>query len=387
MNILADENFALLQPLFGSLGSIRTSPGREIDADVIGDADVLLVRSVTRVTPDLLRGSNVRFVGSATIGTDHLDVEGLRAAGIATANAPGCNARSVVEYDLAALSHFYRMGRLDWDRALFGVVGLGNVGGAVATILQDLGLRVIGCDPFVRRTSLEQVGIDTLLARADVVLLHAPMTATGPHPTRHLLDAARLRGMKPGALLLNAGRGGVINNEALLAHVSEFPGRLGGLGLDVWEGEPDILPDLVAMADIATPHVAGYSQEGKWRGSWQVAVALRKFLGLEPPEEWETIRNRQKAPDLPLPDPGPGGSFWDHLDVWMQAICPVMRDTAALKSLSLQGRSERIAGFDRLRRYYPVRREAAAYAVPASVDAMNPRLRAAGFRSGGPSAG
>ena len=157
MKIVADENLALVRELFAGTGELVCKPGRAMTAGDVRDADVLLVRSVTRVDADLLAGSRVGFVGTATIGTDHLDLDWLRQAGIRVAAAPGCNARSVVEYVLAGLCDLWRRGRLDWENAVFGVVGLGNVGARLARVLQGLGLNVLGCDPLVCHDDIEQL--------------------------------------------------------------------------------------------------------------------------------------------------------------------------------------------------------------------------------------
>ena len=319
LEMIADENMALVKELFSDLGELTCLPGRSISPKDVAEADVLLVRSVTRVDAALLAGSRIRFVGTATIGTDHLDLPWLSRAGIVTASAPGCNARSVVEYVVAALFDFWRRDRLDWDRRVFGVVGLGNVGARLARTLQGLGLKVVGCDPFVSHPDIRQLPLDELLGEADVLSLHTPLTKGGSHPTWHLFDDRRLKALRKNTILINTGRGDVVDNAALLRVLRE--GLLEGsdVALDVWENEPGIDPELLQTVAIGTPHVAGYSQEGKWQGSQMVRDALCHFLGkpsgLTPQAE-------------PLADVGSlrmSGTGWQALAGLVASVYPLRR--------------------------------------------------------------
>ena len=217
MLIVADENMALVRQFFGHLGTLSCVAGRQMSSQQVSAANVVLVRSVTPVNAALLAGSRVRFVGSATIGADHLDQDWLTAQGIVFTTAPGCNARSVVDYVLTALVHLSQQQAFDLSGRVLGVVGLGNVGYLLARVGQALGLRVLGCDPWVNRTDIEQVSLAQLLREADIVSLHTPLIRDGEHPTFHLLNAANLPTLQPGTILLNCGRGAVIDNQALLA--------------------------------------------------------------------------------------------------------------------------------------------------------------------------
>jgi erythronate-4-phosphate dehydrogenase len=278
VRIVADENMPLLGELFGAQGEVVALPGRAITPAVVRDADVLLVRSVTRVDAGLLADSAVRFVGSATSGCDHVDRDWLAAAGIEFAHAPGCNAGAVVQYVLAVCCAL----RPRWRELTVGILGCGAVGGRLWRLLAALGVRCLTCDPLLPAGALPvPVALDRLLGEADILCLHVPLTEDGPHATHHLLDAGRLARLKPGALLINAARGAVVDNAALRRRLVE--GRELSVALDVWEGEPAIDLDLWRLVDLGTPHIAGYSREGRENGSRAVYEAFRAWRGLPPP--------------------------------------------------------------------------------------------------------
>ena len=226
------------------------------------------MRSVTQVNEALLADTPVRFVGTATIGTDHVDLPWLERQGIGFSSAPGSNADSVVEYVLSSLLHLARERGFDLFDKVVGIVGVGNVGGRLQQRLQTMGIEVLLCDP--PRVDQEGeagfVDLATLLQQADIVSLHTPLVRSGPWPSWHLFNAEALALLKPDAILLNTGRGSVIDNRALLAFKRQRPDVT--LVLDVWEHEPEVDPQLAALCAVATPHIAGYALDGKIRGSW-----------------------------------------------------------------------------------------------------------------------
>lgn len=353
--IVADENIPQVAACFAQLGEVRTLPGRSLSAAAVSDADILLVRSVTRVDAALLEGSRVRFVGTATIGTDHLDLDYLARRGIAVASAPGSNADSVVDYVLSSLCALPGVAERLLGGGVAGIVGLGNVGGRLLRRLQRLGIRCVGYDPLLgARVDLPLVSLEEALA-ADVVCLHTPLTRGGAHPTRHLLDGARLEGLRPGTVLLNAGRGAVVDNAALRRRLE----RAGDLQvvLDVWETEPGFDPALQALVAIGTPHIAGYSLDGKLAGTRMMVEACCRFLGVP-------------LPDLPAAGPAlplrlaPGLEGAELLRAVVQAVYDVRVDDAAMRAATagLSG-AELGAAFDRLRKQYPVRRELGAVEI------------------------
>lgn len=360
---------------FAPLGDVRVLPGRTLAAADVREADVLLVRSVTRVDRALLDGSRVQFVGTATIGTDHLDLDWLRSAGITVASAPGCNAQSVVEYVLSALCVTNDLlESLQGRRSRVGIVGLGNVGGRLARRLSALGIDVIGCDPLVAESVIPRRALDEVLA-ADVVCLHTPLTRGGDHPTWHLLDAARIAALRPGTLLLNAGRGDVVDTAALLQRLRRAADL--DVVLDVWEGEPAINIDLLERLRLGSPHIAGYSQDGKLAGTRMVLEACCRHFELQLPQ----LDDAEVRPRLQL------DAALDEVALLRSAVLQAYdiraddtRMRAALRDDDVSG-----AAFDALRRHYPVRRELAAFEVDVSgVLSVRQRqlLSAAGVRAG-----
>ncbi|WAD27462.1 4-phosphoerythronate dehydrogenase PdxB [Pseudomonadaceae bacterium T75] len=353
MHILADENIPLVEAFFAEHGEIRRMHGRTINRAALGDSEVLLVRSVTRVDRELLEGSRVRFVGTCTIGTDHLDLDYFEEVGIAWASAPGCNARGVVDYVLGSLLALAEGEGVELAGLRYGVVGAGEVGGRLVEVLRGLGWNVRVCDPprQVRETG-EFVGLDEILEECDVISLHTPLILEGEHATFHLLDQARLERLRPGAWLINASRGAVVDNAALREQLAQRPDIQ--TVLDVWEGEPQVDVALAELCWIATPHIAGYSLDGKLRGTAQIYQAFCASRGLEPKVELAEL-----MPETPLR----GLSFAetaspeDMLATICRAVYDPRRDDAAFRR-SLAGDDEqRRAGFDRLRKQYPPRRE------------------------------
>ena len=240
MHIVADENIPLLDAFFAGLGTIRRLPGRAIDRAAVADADILLVRSVTPVDRALLDGSPVRFVGTCTIGTDHLDLDYFAEAGIQWASAPGCNARGVVDYVLGSLLTLAEIEGVELPQRTYGVVGAGQVGGRLIKVLRGLGWNVLVCDP--PRQQVEggdYVSLDEIIQRCDVISLHTPLDRAGAHPSWHLFDRPHLERLRPGTWLINASRGAVVDNQALYEVMLDREDLQAVL--DVWEGEPQVM--------------------------------------------------------------------------------------------------------------------------------------------------
>ncbi|MCH1930743.1 4-phosphoerythronate dehydrogenase [Shewanella sp. A25] len=281
MKIVVDENMPFVEPLFGDLGDIVAVNGRTLTAEQVADADVLLVRSVTKVNAALLASNQkLKFVGSATIGTDHVDLAYLAARNIPFSNAPGCNATAVGEFAFIAMLELAQRFDSPLKGKVVGIVGAGNTGTAAAKCLEAYGIEVLLNDPIKEALGdpRQFVSLDTIMQRADIISLHVPITRTGEHKTHHLFDEARLNALKPNTWLLNCCRGDVIDNAALI-RVKRQRDDL-KLVLDVWEGEPNPLPELVALAEMATPHIAGYSLEGKARGTFMLYQKVCDLLTL-----------------------------------------------------------------------------------------------------------
>lgn len=286
LKIVADKNIPFVQSAFATLGEVRLLPGRDINRAALRKADMLLVRSITEVNETLLGATPVAFVGTATIGTDHLDCDYLKQQSIAYASAAGCNANAVAEYLCAALLFYAVQHKFVLEDLTIGIVGVGNVGGKVAAKAAGLGLRVLLNDPPRARcltgTEAENPPFLPLhdLLHADIITLHTPLTHSGPEATFHLFDESLLRQMKPGSLLINTARGAVVDNAALKTVLREH--HLAGAILDVWEHEPRIDAGLLPHVMLATPHIAGYSFEGKLRATQMIYEAACRFLKAKP---------------------------------------------------------------------------------------------------------
>jgi erythronate-4-phosphate dehydrogenase len=347
MKIVADPNIPFVEEAFGQPGEVKLVPGRQITADAVRDADVLLVRSVTPVNAALLEGSCVRFVATATIGFDHVDREYLSQKGIGFASAQGSNANSVAEYVVAAMLELAHRQKFRLRDKTLGVVGVGNVGSRVVRYAEALGMRVLQNDPPRERHERlkDFVGFDQVLAEADIITLHVPLTKEEPHATYHLINKdilAALEERRP--ILINTSRGAVVDNAALLKAIDGE--RLSGAVLDVWENEPNISPELLDVVDIGTPHIAGYSFDGKVNGTKMIYEAVCVFFGI--PASW---RPKLAAPTNQLIK-ACSTTDEDEEDVLrgvIQQAYSVGADDIALR--------RNILAFDKLRAEYPVRRE------------------------------
>jgi erythronate-4-phosphate dehydrogenase len=347
MKIVADPNIPFVQEAFGPLGEVQLVPGREINAGAVRDADALLVRSVTPVTPALLDGSKVKFVATATIGMDHVDQAYLSVKRIGFASAQGSNANSVAEYVMAAMLELARRYKFRLRDKTLGVIGVGHVGSRVVRNAEALGMHVLANDPPRARgkKTTPFVPLEGLLAEADIITLHVPLTREGPDPTFHLFDKNRLGLLKNRQpILINTSRGAVVDNAALLKAIDgEW---LGDVVLDVWENEPKISAELLEVVDLATPHIAGYSFDGKVNGTQMIYDALCDFFTIK--ATWE--------PALPAPpDPrieltvSSGEDDEEVLRRVVRRLYDITVDDTALR--------QNILTFDKLRAEYPVRRE------------------------------
>ncbi|MCL1050783.1 4-phosphoerythronate dehydrogenase [Shewanella abyssi] len=290
MKIIADENMPYVQQLFGDLGSIETVNGRELTAEQVSSADVLLVRSVTQVNQALLQGNNqLKFVGSATIGTDHIDLDYLARRNIPFSNAPGCNATAVGEFAFIAMLELAQRFNSPLKGKVVGIVGAGNTGTAVAKCLAAYGIEVLLCDPVLEAKGDPRnfVSLNTLIDKCDVISLHVPITKTGQHKTWYLFDESRLKSLRENTWLVNCCRGEVIDNRALIKFKQQREDIK--IVLDVWEGEPNPMPELVPYIEFCTPHIAGYSLEGKARGTYMLYQQLANVLNIEATNKMDSL--------------------------------------------------------------------------------------------------
>lgn len=393
LRIVADDNMPGVEACCALLDAeveILRRPGRTLTAVDVATADVLLVRSITRVDAALLAGSSVRFVGTATIGTDHLDLPWLDAQGIAWASAPGCNARAVGEWVLNVLLQLAAEQGVILAGRTLGIIGLGHVGRWVARLTRLLGIRVVACDPFLAASDLpddlsaiELLPLTALLDSADMISIHTPLTRGAAHPTRHLLDAAELARLRPDTWLINAARGPVIANAALLQTLSERANTPFTAVLDVWEHEPVLDPQLLQRVRYGSPHIAGHSLEGKWRGTWQIIDAASRHFGLSLSGNLADILPAEGGQVLSLPAllPAPQPTLAApeaRLAALLQPVIALAADDTRLRA-SLQA-ADPAQAFDQLRKHYPMRREFPAHRVFLAVDdPLYPLLSALGF--------
>lgn len=345
MKIVADENIPFLKSVLDGRCDMVYLPGSSIGRKDLEGADAMIIRSRTRCDEDLLKGTSVSFIATATIGFDHIDVDYCKKAGIRWKNAPGCNSGSVAQYVLSALVEISAQLGLDLQDLSLGVIGVGHVGSKVAAIGKALGMKVLLNDPPRERAGDPEnfSGLGDLLAESDIISLHVPLSLSGRDKTHHLVDDVFTGRLKKPASLINTSRGEVTDGEALKKAMAS--GRLKYLVLDVWEHEPRPDPGLMALAGIATPHIAGYSVDGKAQGTGMAVRALSSFFGLGI-DGWE-------VGEIPNPEVitvlGGGRKPMAVLSDVVRASYDIMKDHDAL--------SANPEAFERLRAEYPPRRE------------------------------
>ena len=332
MRVIVESHIPHIRGLIEPFATVDYLEPVEFTPEAVRDADALIVRTRTRCNAALLDGSRVRFIGSATIGTDHIDLDYCDKHGITVRNAPGCNAPAVAQWVFTAIHAWMQQHGITSPNGLtLGIVGVGHIGSIVARWARQLGFTVMLNDPpreDREGLSNEQfLSLDELQRRCDIITFHTPITRDGQWPTWHLCDTAFLNGLSRCRLIMNAARGPITDNAALL-------GWHGDIALDCWENEPAISLPLLEKCVVATPHIAGYSREGKQRGTAMMLEALNEFYG------W----------DIPIPtiDAPATGAAQVTLD-GIGASYDIMADTAALKATP--------ANFESLRNTYPLRQE------------------------------
>jgi len=367
LRILADENMPYVDELFGDFAQVVKKSGREMVSDDLVDIDVLLVRSITQVNAELLAKANkLQFVGTATIGVDHIDQDYLDQRNIAWSSAPGCNAMAVAEYVLSALSVLVPE-RL--SQKTVAIVGAGNIGIRLAAKFEALGVKYFFCDPPKARAGAvgDYRDLDAVTS-ADIISLHVPINRSGIDATHHLVDQKFLEKLKPGAVLINSCRGDVVDNKALLLHLQRNPKLM--TVIDVWQNEPTIDHDLLDLVDIATPHIAGYSLEGKANGTFMLYQHWCQQVGIAPTKRVEDL-----LPALDIDSLSLASSLQpDTLNKMIQLIYDIRDDDRLCRHRGISAK-----GFDNLRKQYKVRREFSALSVATDNVRDLERLKALGF--------
>jgi len=354
MKIIADANIPFVKECFSSIGQVTVVGGRQITASLVADADVLLVRSITPVGPELLAKSRVQFVATATIGFDHIDRDFLEQSNIGFASAPGSNANSAAEYVVSALLEVAQRRNLTLEGSSIGIIGVGNVGGKVAQKCAAIGMKVFLNDPPLQRQTGDAgyLPIEELFG-CDFITMHTPLTLDGPDKTHHLADERFFGSLRDGCVFINASRGSVVDSRAL--EVALASGRLRAAVLDVWEKEPAIDVELLKMVDIGTPHIAGYSLDGKINGLIMIYRSVCEYFGLKPKFDIADFLPEPSVPQVEL-----GRELGREQDAVAQAVRQVYRideDDERLRRVLDEPAEKRGVYFDHLRKNYPVRRE------------------------------
>ncbi len=353
IRIIADDKIPFLKGVFEEVADISYFPGKDITPEIVRDAQVLITRTRTQCNAGLLEGSSVRFIASATIGFDHIDTAYCRSHGITWTNAPGCNAGSVEQYIVSVLLNWAVSLELDPAGMTLGIVGAGNVGSKVARAAADIGMKVLLNDPPRARREGGQnfVALSTIMEQSDVITFHVPLNREGQDRTFHLAGETFFAGLPRKPLLINSSRGEVVDGQALARALQK--GQITAACLDVWENEPGIDTGLLDLVDIATPHIAGYSMDGKANGTMMSVRAVSRFfdLGLD---EWKPSS---------LPDPGNLALVIDCTGMdEMEILSEVYLSTYDVRSDDEVLREDP-GKFEYLRGHYPVRREPAAFSV------------------------
>lgn len=354
IKIIADENIEFLEEAFSSLGELTKLSGRKISNKELNEADVLLIRSVTQINESLLRGTNIKFVGTATIGRDHVDKDYLASNKIFFTDAAGCNSDAVTEYVFTALCQIAAGENIDLRNKAIGIVGVGNIGGRIARLAKEIGLEVLKNDPPLKRKtdSREYLELDELM-EADIITLHVPLNKDGIDKTLHLFDSERLHKLKDNTILINTSRGPVIDNASLNETIT--PKKL-SVVLDVWENEPNINTGLLNKVKIGTPHIAGYSLEGKVNGTVILYKALCNFLKVPP--TWEPkLKTANEKIIISSTE------VQQSLQEIFSSIYKIREDDLSTRKIMNLDAKERANYFDLLRKNYPLRREFPNYSV------------------------
>lgn len=363
MKLVADINIPYLEGVFDSyFDNVVLLPAKEITREVVKDADALLVRTRTYCNADLLEGSTLRFIGSATIGFDHIDTDFCNSRGIEWVNAPGCNSGAVQQWFATALIHISKSKGIKLEGQTLGVVGVGNVGSKIVDVGLALGMQVLCCDPPRKREEhlTDFVDLKTIAQQADFITFHVPLTSTGIDATNHMVNSALIETLKDNVVIINSSRGEVIETQSLIDAIVNK--KIAAVALDVWEDEPNISHELLNLVTIATPHIAGYSVEGKVNGTRMVVDALSKFfnLGIHP---WIPTQNPTEKKELL-------GNPINLIDAISQTYNLVVDEVNFRKSWN---------DFERYRSNYRLRREFSGFKVKTVDEKLARSLQKLGF--------
>lgn len=354
MKIVCDNKIPFLKGALEPYAEVVYLPGKDTTAEDVRDADAIITRTRTKCCESLLKGSSVRMIATATIGFDHIDTEWCERNGIGWTNAPGCNSWSVRQYIASLLVTMARDFGFNCSDKTLGVIGVGNVGGKVAEIARTLGFKVLLNDPPRARKEGPDafVSLDEIIRSADIITCHVPLQREGEDATWHLFDEERIARLRPDQILINSSRGEVVDNLALKKALQAK--SLKAASLDVWENEPDFDTELQELLFTGTPHIAGYSLDGKANGTWMSVQAVAEALDL-PCRDW-------RVKEIPLP----AQPVEFKLDAAGKSFQQVMTE-AILYTYNILDDDRRLrqspSTFEAQRSDYPVRREFPAFTV------------------------
>ncbi|MCG9724270.1 4-phosphoerythronate dehydrogenase [Vibrio brasiliensis] len=372
MKILIDENMPYAEQLFSQLGEVVLKSGRTLTADDLIDVDALMIRSVTKVNADLISKANrLKFVGTATAGMDHVDQGLLKERGIFFTAAPGCNKVGVAEYAFSVMMVLAQQHGFSVFDKTVGIIGAGQVGSYLQHCLEGIGIKVLINDPPKQQAgdSRQFTPLDELLAEADIITLHTPITRDGEYPTHHLIGESVLNKLRGDQILINAARGPVVDNAALKARLLRNDGFIAAL--DVFEFEPEVDMELLPLLAFATPHVAGYGLEGKARGTTMIFNSYCEFLDNELRAHASDLLPTAPVPKLVL------DRDWDEATLHniTQLVYDVRKDDALFRREISQPGS-----FDLMRKNYWDRREYSAVTLVGDNSCRLSPLEKLGFQ-------
>ncbi len=353
MKIIIDNKIPYIKGALEPHAEVLYLPGNRTTSEVVKDADALITRTRTICDKDLLEGSKVKFIATATIGFDHIDTEYCKKAGIEWTNAPGCNAESVNQYITSALFSWSMRKRTDLAGLTIGIAGVGNVGSKIARTCEILGMSVLLNDPPRERIegTKKFVSLETIQKEADIITFHVPLNITGQDKTYHLGNEDFFQNLGKKPLIINSCRGEVIDSEAIYDALEA--NDISGFIADCWEDEPDINLDLLNHCEYGTPHIAGYSKDGKANGTKMCVQAISRFFNLGI-DNWEPVGvEPPKNPVIEI-----DGNQRREYSILAEAVLStydIENDDEALRNTPHL--------FEKLRGDYPVRREFDSYTI------------------------
>ncbi|MGP1929825.1 MAG: 4-phosphoerythronate dehydrogenase [Arsenophonus sp. ER-BJ3-MAG3] len=373
MKILIDENMPYAMQLFETIGEVKAVSGRLISSSQVEKVDALIVRSVTKVNKALLKESKVKFVGTATAGFDHVDKHWLEKEGITFSSAPGCNAIAVVEYVFSALLLLAEQNCFNLREKIVGIIGVGNIGKRLNENLKAFGVNTLLCDPpraDIQDSSEQFWPLEKLVNQADILTFHTSLSKSSRYSSYHLLNKELLSSIPEGRIIINTSRGEVIDNHALLKALED--GKKIDVILDVWEHEPNILLPLLSKVRICSPHIAGYSLEGKLRGTVYIFTVFKKFLGYSKKTEVDNLLPIAKFNEISFN----GELTQENLKCLVHLVYDLRRDDSQLRKVA-----HIIGQFDHLRKFYPDRREWSSLKVNCDNADVADILKKLGFNA------